>query len=197
MKRVIAFFDFDGTITTKDSLLEFIKYSRGKFSFYRGFALHAPILIAYKLKLVSNQRAKEIIFRHFFKNAPIDQFNQLCTGFVNDVMPSLIRPKALKEINKLKEAGAEVVVVSASPENWLSCWTKSVGVKCIGTRMVVENNKITGRISGRNCHGEEKVRRILEEYDLSTFSSVYCYGDTSGDRPMLSLGHYRFYKPFR
>lgn len=197
MKRVVAFFDFDGTVTTKDSLLEFIKYSRGKFSFYSGFALHAPILIAYKLKLISNHRAKEIIFRHFFANVPIDQFNQLCTGFVNEVLPSLLRAKALKEINTLKDAGAEVVVVSASPENWLSCWTKSIGVECIGTRMVIENNAITGRISGRNCHGEEKVRRILEKYDLSSFSSVYCYGDTSGDRPMLSLGHYRFYKPFR
>ena len=40
MNKGIAFFDFDGTITTKDTLLEFIKYSRGTMSFYWGFLLN-------------------------------------------------------------------------------------------------------------------------------------------------------------
>lgn len=197
MKSTIAFFDFDGTVTSKDSLLEFIKYCKGAPAFYLGFALHMPVLVAYKLNLISNQRAKEIMIGYFFGKMSIGQFNEYCVAFTRDVMPSLIRPKALREINKLKDAGAEVVIVSASPEYWLNYWCSSMNLGCIATRLITRDNKLTGKIDGKNCHGKEKVRRINERYDLNTFSSVYCYGDTPGDKYMLSLGNYRFYKPFR
>jgi phosphatidylglycerophosphatase C len=109
----------------------------------------------------------------------------------------VIRPKALQEIDKLKAAGAGVVIVSASPEYWLQGWCDNIGIKCIATRLLTAGNKLTGKIDGINCYGEEKVNRIKKNYDLDTFSSVYCYGDTPGDKPMLALGTIRFYKPFR
>jgi HAD superfamily hydrolase (TIGR01490 family) len=197
VSRVIAFFDFDGTVTKKDSLLEFIKYCKGKWAFYFGFAIHAPALIAYKLQLISNHRAKEIMLGYYFGKMPVEKFNFLCEKFTSEVLPSLIRAKAIKEIDRFKQIGAEVVIVSASPENWLSYWCGNSGLKWLATRMDIAENKITGRIKGRNCHGQEKVRRIREAYNLADFSSVYCYGDTSGDRPMLALGNVKFYKPFR
>ncbi len=197
VSKLIAFFDFDGTITTKDTLLEFIKYSKGSFRFYAGFALHTPVLVAYKLSIISNQRAKEIMLRHFFGGMDINKFNSVADEFSTTVVPSLIRPKAVSEIEKLKVLNAEVVIVSASPENWISGWCARQGIRCIATRMVVEENKITGRILGRNCHGEEKVNRIRSDFDLSLYSDLYCYGDTNGDLPMLALGTYRFFKPFR
>ena len=197
MSGAIAFFDFDGTITTKDSLLEFIKFAKGKSAFYTGFMLHTPVLVAYKLKIISNQRAKEMMLQYFFGKMPVEKFTKYCVDFSREVLPSLIRPKAMKEIGTLKEKGFEVVIVSASPECWLKYWCDQHHVKCIATRLVIANNKITGRVDGVNCHGEEKVTRIKLEYDLNNFSSIYCYGDTSGDRPMLALGTARFYKPFR
>jgi phosphatidylglycerophosphatase C len=197
VKGAIAFFDFDGTVTNKDSLLEFIKYCKGTPAFYFGFALHAPALAAYKLNIISNHRAKEIMLKYFFGKMSMEQFNEYCVAFNRDIMPSLIRPKALQEIAKLKQAGAEVVIVSASPEYWLNYWCSSMNLNCIATRLITRDNKLTGKIDGKNCHGEEKVRRINEKYNLNTFSSVYCYGDTPGDKYMLSLGNFRFYKPFR
>ncbi len=197
MSKTIAFFDFDGTVTEKDSLLEFIKYSKGSPAFYFGFLLHAPVLVAYKLKIISNHFAKEIMLNYFFGKMSVQQFDKYCADFSREIMPLMVRPKALKEINKFKDAGAEIVIVSASPERWLNIWCNTIGVKCIATRLITKNDKITGKINGRNCHGEEKVRRIREQYDLNTFSYVYCYGDSPGDRPMLALGTYRFYKPFR
>ena len=197
MNRVIAFFDFDGTITTKDSLLEFIKYVKGDTAFYFGFFLHLPVLILYKLQIVPNQRAKEIILRYFFGKMNSEIFTNHCEQFIKDKLPSLLRPKALHEIKKLKDGGAEVVIVSASPENWLKSWCDSAGVKCLATKLIVAENKITGRIDGKNCHGAEKVNRIKASFKLEDFSSIYAYGDTRGDRHMLSLAHIRFYKPFR
>jgi len=193
----IAFFDFDGTITARDTLLEFIRHSKGTPRFYFGFLLTSPWLVAYKIKLISNQLAKERVLRHFFRNMPFDEFDNECQAFARDVLPGLIRPKALHEITKLKAAGASVVIVSASPDNWIRPWTTTIEADLLATRLQTVNQLITGRIFEKNCHGEEKVRRIKEAYTLEEYRDIYTYGDTGGDRPMLKLGTASFYKPFR
>ena len=197
MSRRIAFFDFDGTITSKDTLLEVIKYRHGVKKFYFGFLLHSPFLIAYKLGIISNQLAKEKVLRWFFRKMTPDQFQALSDEFARTAIPALIRPKALEEIKKLKASGAEVVIVSASAENWIAQWCRSMDLQLIATQLECTNGFLTGRINGKNCHGEEKVERIKAKYDLSEYKDIYCYGDTSGDRPMLGLGTARFYRPFR
>ncbi|HEU4472166.1 MAG TPA: HAD family hydrolase [Flavisolibacter sp.] len=197
MKKRIAFFDFDGTITTKDTLLEFIKFSRGRSRFYLGFLLYSPYLVAYKLKLIPNQLAKEKVLRFFFSGMPVDTFRGLCEDFSVKALPALIRPKAVEEIRRLQRDGATVVIVSASPENWISYWASSLGLQLLGSRLEVKDGRLTGKILGSNCHGNEKVRRIEEKYDLSQYGEIYAYGDTSGDKPMLRLASSSFFKPFR
>lgn len=197
MSRPIAFFDFDGTITTRDTLLEIFKYRHGKFKFYLGFGLQSPFLVAYKAGIISNQLAKERTLKWFFGGMPEADFNALCEAFAREAIPALVRKKALKEIELLRKGGAEVVIVSASPENWLLPWAATLGLPVLATRLEVSKDRITGRIKGHNCHGEEKVRRIKEAYNLAEYKDIYCYGDTSGDKPMLALATHPFYQPFR
>lgn len=200
MNGKIAFFDFDGTITTKDTLLEFIKHSKGVPRFFFGFLLTSPWLVAYKIKLISNQKAKERVLRFFFRHTPLDKFETECLTFARDILPTLVRPKALAEITKLKTAGADVVIVSASPENWIRNWTDTIEANLLATRLETTTGtplRLTGKIADANCHGEEKVRRIREAYLLDDYHEIYTYGDTAGDRPMLKLGTVSFYKPFR
>lgn len=196
MKREIAFFDFDGTITKKDTLLEFIKFSKGKIRFYLGFIVNLPHLVAFKLGIISNQSAKEKILRFFFKDMPISVFKQYCEKFSKYVLPKLIRPKALKEIQRLKQNNTLVVIVSASPENWIEEWAQNLQLELIASRLELDGGKVTGKILGKNCHGDEKVSRIREIYDLSQFYIVAAYGDSIGDRPMLELATTAYYKPF-
>lgn len=195
--KQIAFFDFDGTITTRDTMLEVIRYHKGEFRFNLGFFINSPFLVAYKVGIISNQTAKERILTFFYGKKLAEQFQSDCDQFAAEVIPTLIRPKAMEEIKKLKAAGVEVVIVSASAENWLSSWCKEQDVQLLATRLEVRSNKITGKISGNNCHGEEKVRRINEAYQLNEYARIYCYGDTKGDKPMLKLATSSFYKPFR
>ncbi len=196
MKKEIAFFDFDGTITKKDTLLEFIKFSKGNFRFYVGFILNLPYLVAFKLGIISNQSAKEKILRFFFHGMPTTVFKQHCEAFAKQVLPKLIRPKALEEIQKLKQNNIIVVVVSASPENWIEQWSQNLHLELIASRLEVNEGKVTGKILGKNCHGNEKVSRIREIYDLSNYRIVAAYGDSTGDRPMLQLATKSYYKPF-
>ncbi|HEX4851533.1 MAG TPA: HAD family hydrolase, partial [Puia sp.] len=110
MKRRIAFFDFDGTITTRDTLLEIIKYQKGVSRFYLGFLLCSPILVAFKLKIISNQFAKEIMLRYFFRNESIEEFQEKCDAFAKNELKKLIRPKAINEIKRLRSIGADIVI---------------------------------------------------------------------------------------
>ena len=48
----IAFFDFDGTITIKDSFIDFLKYSKGNIDFFKGIIILSPLIIAFYLKKV-------------------------------------------------------------------------------------------------------------------------------------------------
>lgn len=193
----IAFFDFDGTITTKDTLLEFIKFAKGTMAFYAGFLLYSPFLVAYKLKIISNQSAKEKVLAFFFKNMPVPRFEEKCLAFAQQVLPALLRPKALEEIKRLQSQGVQVVIVSALLENWIRSWTSQIQAALIATRLQTANGVLTGKIFEQNCHGDEKVRRIETNYRLSDYSCIYTYGDTSGDKPMLALGTHQHYKPFR
>lgn len=197
MKTRIALFDFDGTITRKDSLLVFIWYVKGPVRFVVGFTLLSPFLLAMKAGFMTNQRGKEIVLRYFFGGTPLSVFDRWCVEFANTRIPSIIRPAALDEIRRLQKDGTEVVIVSASPENWLSAWTTANGLSLLGTRLELAKGKITGMIQGKNCHGTEKVRRVLEKYPMDKNYITNAYGDTKGDLPMLQMAGNQYWKPFR
>jgi phosphatidylglycerophosphatase C len=196
MKK-IAFFDFDGTITTKDTMLEVIKFQKGKTAFYVGFFVNIPVFAALKLKIISKQAAKEKLLKYFFKGTSLSSFQSKCNVFANNNLHKLIRPGALAEIKKLQSQGFETAVVSASAENWIKKWSDGVGTQLIATQLEDVDKRLTGKLKGLNCNGEEKVTRIKSLYDLSQYDEIYCYGDTSGDKPMLALATKAFYKPFR
>jgi phosphatidylglycerophosphatase C len=196
VKKEIAFFDFDGTITRKDTLLEFIRYTKGSFGYYFGFAINLPFLLAYKLRIISNQSAKEKVLNFFFRGTKVEDFKKMCEDFGSRVIPGLVRSKALEEITRLKSQDVIVVVVSASPENWIIDWAKQLGVELIGSRLEISEGRVTGKIVGKNCHGDEKVVRIKQVYDLANYNVVAAYGDSEGDKAMLALAQQAYYKPF-
>ena len=196
MSNQIAFFDFDGTITRKDTMLELVKFSHGTTSFYKGMARIAPALVGLKLGLISAQKVKEKLLQQFYGNCSIDAFDAVCEAFTEQVLPSIIRTDALKCIQQHRKEGSTIVVVSASAENWVGPWCKQQQIAFIGTRLQNINGKLTGKIEGNNCNGQEKVSRILLSYDPAHYDVSYGYGDTKGDQEMLALVNCPFFKLF-
>ena len=193
----LALFDFDGTITTDDSLIKFIRFSRGDSKFLVGMVILSPMLIVYKLKLIPNYRAKEYMLSHFFKDMSEEKFMQLTREYSLNHIDSVVRPKAMQKIAWHKEQGHEIVIVSASIECWLKPWCDKNNLNLIGTKMQMQNAKVTGLFASKNCHGVEKVNRIKELYHLNEYDYIYAYGDSSGDKELLELADEKFYKPFR
>ena len=117
MKKLYAF-DFDGTLTTRDTLLVFIRYACGTSSFAVGFLRYLPLLVLMKLGLYPNWKAKQKIFSYFFRDMSLADFNALCQRFAADNR-QLLRPQGLQAIADAQAEGADVVIVSASIDNWV------------------------------------------------------------------------------
>ena len=193
MKKIYAF-DFDGTLTTKDSLLAFIRFAKGNFSFVLGFLRYSPLLVLMKLGLYPNYNAKQKVFAHFFKGMAIVDFDALCQRFANDYR-GLLRPEGVNTIEQAQKEGAEVLIVSASIDNWVQPFFPTVRV--VGTQIEVMEGRLTGRFLTKNCYGQEKVERILALYPQRETYELTAFGDSRGDKELLAFANEAHYKPFR
>ena len=183
MKQLFAF-DFDGTLTTRDTLIAFIRYACGTPRFLLGFLLHAPLLVLMKLRLYSNGKAKQRLFSWFFRGMPIETFDALCQSFAS-THRHLLRPETVRLLQQALSEGSEVLVVSASIDNWVQPFFPTVTV--LGTQIEVIDGRLTGRFLTPNCYGQEKVRRILALHPERSAYRLTAYGDSRGDRELLAF----------
>ena len=201
MKKKLYCFDFDGTLTTSDTLLEFIKYAKGRGRFLMAFLMYSPLLVLMKLHLYPNWKAKQQIFAHLFAGMHIEKFDALCRGFAEENQ-HLLRPKGITLLHEALVAGAQVFIVSASIDNWVRPFfdiRNLKGVQVLGTQIEVEDGKLTGRFKSNNCYGKEKVHRIaevLKSFERSEYE-IEAFGDSRGDKEMLAFADKGHFKPFR
>jgi len=193
----LAIFDFDGTLTKKDSFIEFLIFTHGGLTATVKSFILLPVIIGYLFKTVPNWKLKEYFLKSFYKGWPLDRFNQAAQRYAAGHLAKLVRDAAYERLRWHKDSGHKVVVVSASPVNYLHPWCEKESLELLATELEIHDNRLTGKISGNNCHGEEKIRRIKETYSLSGFDYIYSYGDSPGDLPLKGISNEFHYKPFR
>lgn len=191
-------FDFDGTLTKKDTFLAFIEYAKGYGKTFWGFFLFSPILILMKLRLFPNWKAKQMVFSWFFKGMNINEFNQICHEFANRNQ-RIIRTEGWDTIRKALANGEQVIIITASIENWVKPFFKEFGnqIKVEGTKIDVRINQITGQFLTQNCYGVEKTKRLKEVFPYRQAYELIAFGDSDGDRYLLNEADEIHYKPFR
>jgi len=193
MKKIYAF-DFDGTLTTRDSFLEFIRYVCGNWAFCKGILRYSPLLVLMKLGLYPNWKAKQKVFAYFFKGMPLKDFAQQGRLFALD-RQHLLRPQGVDMVKQAQAGDAEVLIVSASIDHWVQPFFPEV--KVVGTQVEVEDGCLTGRFLTKNCYGQEKVNRILALYPHRNEYELIAFGDSAGDKELLAFADEAHYKPFR
>lgn len=197
MKEQIYIYDFDGTLTRRDSFLDFIRYTCGSRSLYCGLLLFSPLLILMKLRLYANRRAKERLFTHFFQGMSIRMFDDLCAKYGLS-RADLLLDAARKAVNEVASNGYRIFIVSASVDRWVLPFFRDVpNVTVIGTQIEVENGLVTGRFSTPNCYGAEKVRRIQALLPYREQYKLIAHGDSRGDKEMLNYADQGYFRPFR
>ncbi|MBL4853727.1 MAG: HAD-IB family hydrolase [Robiginitomaculum sp.] len=194
--QMIAF-DFDGTITTTDTLALFFRYWVGTPRWILNILKLSPVLIGYVLRIVPRDTVKAHLVRAFFKGADADELNRRAAQFAREVIPGLIRPAALKALSEKNKPPYTLYIVSASISNYLDIWAKDNGIeRVIATDLEIKDGKLTGELLGPNCWGPGKMTKIEAEMAETPYVLAEAYGDTRGDREMLHAAQVSFFKPF-
>ena len=200
-QRILVAFDFDGTLTKRDTFFLFLRdylSFRDKIILYLTFS---PSLVLAFFHILSRSKVKEKMFQFCFAKLPLNQFNKLCLDFCERYFEDLVFKSALETIAEYKKKHNKILIVSASIQNWVIPFAIKLGIPAtnvLATRVEVDiEGKLTGRFLGRNCKGAEKVRR-LKEYLGDDFGKywIVAYGDSSGDRELLSVSDEPYYRQF-
>ena len=198
-KPVVAAFDFDGTITSKDTFIDFARFSLSPVRFWVGLVLFSPLLVMVVLKLISGGWVKERLFSHWFVGWTLAEYRAAAQAYCDSKFEALVRPKARNCIEAHRNAGDEVFLVSASTKELLMPFAKRLGLwkeNVLGTTVATENGRLTGAFASANCKGAEKVRRLLSVKPRRDAYRLVAYGDSAGDKELLAFADQGFYREF-
>jgi phosphatidylglycerophosphatase C len=197
-KKTIAVFDFDGTITTTDSLLLFLSSEFGWHKVLLKSVLLLPLFISYFFKKTGRKEVKEALLKTFFEKLPFEEFQRKCEHYAQTSLPKIVRSKALEKISWHLEQKHTLILVSASIENYLAPWAYKKGFSYVLATVIETDEKmqVTGKILGENCRGYEKVRRLTALFPQREVIEVYAYGDSDGDKELLEFADHAHYRPF-
>lgn len=183
----LALFDFDGTITDREMLPAFVRFAVPPARLRLWSWLLAPWVIGYRLGWVSGLSIRSKIARAGFRGMTEADYRAAGERFSREVLPSVLRPQAMARIAWHRARGDTVVVVSGAYDVYLQPWCREHGLGLICSSLESVNGRLTGRYAGAQCVGEEKARRVREQYVLSDFDAVHAYGDTPEDAELLAL----------
>lgn len=189
-------FDFDGTLTVRDSFNAFLKWRAGR-KWTGGVIRLTPALIAYAFDR-NRSKLKAAAIRQFLRGASVDQIENDARIFAQNHAGSLLRPDALAVWRSWRAKGAKLVIVTASPEITVAPFARGLGADMlIGTRLMTsEDGRVLGGLDGANCRAKEKVVRLREVFGPDVHLTA-AYGDTSGDTEMLAIADEKGYRVFR
>ncbi|KQP43646.1 MAG: HAD-IB family hydrolase [Brevundimonas sp.] len=193
----IVAFDFDGTLTIRDSFTEFLRWRAGPGAWALGLVKLAPALAAYA-KDRDRGRIKAASVKEFLLGVSRQTLETEAAAFAEEIWPRFMRPDALEVWNDWGQRGAHRVIVTASPTTTVAPFARKLGAEALlGTEFVFNaDDRITGDFAGPNCRGEEKVRRLKAAYG-DDMTLVAAYGDTSGDTEMLAMAQQPGFRIFR
>jgi phosphatidylglycerophosphatase C len=195
MKRLFLY-DFDGTITKKDSLFDFLKFSTNPLYYYLGFCVFIPLFLGAKLTLLKKSDVKRRFISFFLKGKSKQELTKISQGYLDHIAHRpMFREAALNSIRAHKKEG-DVYLVSASLDIWLEPIVKWLDVGLICTKASYANDIFNGKFSTPNCNFDEKVKRVIDEINLEDYQRKVYYGDSSGDLAMKNIVdeyHHKFF----
>tara|TARA_B100000927_G_scaffold289635_1_gene286651 strand:+ start:1985 stop:2578 length:594 start_codon:yes stop_codon:yes gene_type:complete len=196
MKKLYLF-DFDGTISTKDSMIYFFYFIHPKFIFFTKFIHSSIYVIIYLLRIRSKDETKskvlEIFLGEFSKNELIKHaknFVPYFSKFIRESSKDYIKNNVKNDPNN-----AQAFIVSASMDIWIDPIASHLNLNAISTKSLFINEKFYG-IDGNNCNNQQKAIRIKEEIDLDKFDLILAFGNSKADQDMLDLADKKFYNYF-
>lgn len=198
MTATVAAFDVDGTITTRDCVVPFMRRVTGTRRI-AGRLVARPDRMLPVLARRDRDQLKSLAAAAAFRGRRMDDLAATGATFARFVHEQWLRPDTVELLDGHRAAGDKVVLVSASFEVYLRPLGQLLGVDdVLATRLLAHDGLATGALDGPNCRGPEKVRRLHRWLDCSLANDaagtgtgrarahVVAYGDSAGDRELLA-----------
>ncbi|MBA2727975.1 MAG: HAD family hydrolase [Parachlamydiaceae bacterium] len=194
----VAAFDFDGTLTQKDTLLPFIHFCKGSLHTGLYLAEVLPYVAGFALGIKTRQQVKESLLTNAFGGEPYAKILEQGNEFAKHQIHSRLTPKALAKLYWHQQEGHRCVLISANLNVFLLPWAKKMGFDdLLCSQLDVDKaGRVTGKLLGHNCWGNEKVVRLKQLLGPKEKYTLYAYGDSRGDRELLEFADYPFYHRF-
>ena len=179
---LIDVYDFDGTIYDGDSTVDFVRCCLRR---HPGMLAALPRVAAAALSLAAHRigltQFKTVLFGEMARRFSLEQE---AARFWQDMKTrQKIGPRFFDTPRDVP-----IIIASASPEFELQYAARLLGVgTLIGTRCDAQ----TGVLIGKNCKGEEKLRRIGEAVGSFEIRAMYT-DDAKADGPLLAAARERY-----
>lgn len=187
-QRTVAAFDFDGTLTTSDSLRDFVRHTVGDARFAIAVLRASPWLAGLGLGLCDRADAKARFLGAALGGISKEELQRAAQGYAGAKLLALVRPEMVERVRTHQRLGHTLVLVSASPALYLEPWAAGLGFDAVlATALAFPDGRFSGQLASPNCWGPEKVRRLQQWFGDDRPARLFAYGDSRGDREMLAL----------
>ncbi len=185
---MIAIFDLDRTVTTHGTfspwLLGFVRRQPWRLIVLPVILIAA---LAYKLQLLTRKQLKQVMLRCVVAGQNPAMVAEVNAAFVASWIPRRCRPGALNAIAEHLRNGDKVVLATASNDVHAVPIARALGIEhVVATRAeIAPDGTLTGRISGPNCYGEDKLD-MVKAYLGTVTEKTIAYSDHHSDWPLLA-----------
>lgn len=197
--RRVAAFDFDGTLSRRDTLVPFLAKVGGRRRFAQVCGRLGLAGARRTVDLRDRDDLKEQLLRELFVGRDEEELRHLGTRYARDLLSDQLRPEVLTRLEDHRRAGHEVLFVSASLVYYLDPLADVLGVHGV---LAVEPEQFGGRLTGElvrpNVRAEQKALRLREWLDVPAEGPlegvrVYGYGNSSGDHALLAMSDHAYW----
>jgi phosphatidylglycerophosphatase C len=182
---VVVAFDFDGTLSSRDNVVPFLRWVAGTRATAEAFAAAATHLGRAGRSRWSRDAVKAELVRRLLGGRDAADVDTVARAFADEILHRHLRAEAVERADWHRTQGHRLVIVSASFATYLRPVADQLRFDAVlATELEVgDGGQLTGRLAGANVRGAEKARRLDEWLDGSP-AFVWAYGDSAGDREL-------------
>jgi len=182
---VVAAFDFDGTLSTRDNVVPFLRRVAGSRATMAAFVGTAAYLGRSGRSRWNRNEVKAELVHRLLADREVAEVESIARAFADDILRHHLRDEAVARADWHRTQGHRLVIISASFGTYLHPVAAHLRFDAVlATELEVgDDGRLTGRLAGANVRGPEKARR-LDEWLGGAPAYVWAYGDSSGDKEL-------------
>jgi phosphatidylglycerophosphatase C len=197
--RPVAAFDFDGTLSRRDTLVPFLSSVSGRARFVQVCTQLGLLGARRRVDVRDRDELKMELLRRLFRGRSEAELRERGELYARDLLTNELNPEVLRRVEQHREATHDVVFVSASLVYYLEPLARELGLQgVIAVEPAAEGGVLTGELTHPNVRAEQKAVRLREWLAEAPtgpleHTELWAYGNSSGDHALLELAHHAYW----